>query len=41
MSHAATIAALWRASPVDLAPMEDVTDRVFRRVCRASGPSCA
>ncbi len=37
MSHAATIAALWRRSPAIFAPMEDVTDAVFRRVCRDLG----
>ncbi|MBK9035821.1 MAG: tRNA-dihydrouridine synthase family protein [Myxococcales bacterium] len=37
MSHAETIAALWRASPVILAPMEDVTDAVYRRACRQLG----
>ncbi|MEZ4403877.1 MAG: tRNA-dihydrouridine synthase family protein [Kofleriaceae bacterium] len=37
MSHAATIAALWRACPVVLAPMEDVTDAVFRRLIRTVG----
>lgn len=36
-SHAATIAALLAASPVVLAPMEDVSDAAFRRVCRALG----
>ncbi|HEU4727787.1 MAG TPA: tRNA-dihydrouridine synthase family protein [Kofleriaceae bacterium] len=31
------VAALLAASPVVLAPMEDVTDAAFRRVCRALG----
>ena len=31
------VAALLAASPVMLAPMEDVTDAAFRRVCRALG----
>lgn len=33
------VAALLAASPVVLAPMEDVTDAPFRRVCRALGAS--
>jgi nifR3 family TIM-barrel protein len=31
------VAALLAASPVVLAPMEDVTDAAFRRICRALG----
>ncbi len=34
-----TVAALLAADPVVLAPMEDVTDAVFRRVCRGLGAS--
>lgn len=37
MSHVDTIAALLRRSPVILAPMEDITDAVFRRICRGLG----
>ena len=33
------VAALLAASPVVLAPMEDVTDAAFRRVCRTLGAS--
>lgn len=33
------VAALLEAAPVVLAPMEDVTDAVFRRVCRTLGAS--
>ena len=33
----ATVAALLAASPVVLAPMEDVTDAGFRAVCRSLG----
>lgn len=35
--HAGTISALLAEYPVVLAPMEDVTDAPFRRVCRALG----
>lgn len=37
MSPADHIRALLAASPVWLAPMEDVTDAVFRRICRGAG----
>lgn len=30
-------ANLWKGSPIILAPMEDVSDAVFRRLCRAHG----
>jgi tRNA-dihydrouridine synthase B len=37
MSHAARFAELLAGFPVILAPMEDVTDAVYRRLCRALG----
>lgn len=37
MSTTGTIAALLAESPVWLAPMEDVTDAVYRRICRSVG----
>ena len=37
MSKSDTIRALLAASPVWLAPMEDVSDAVFRRICRSVG----
>jgi tRNA-dihydrouridine synthase B len=37
VSHAARIAALLAEAPIVLAPMEDVTDAVFRRICRQLG----
>jgi tRNA-dihydrouridine synthase len=37
MSTTATMAALFAAHPVVVAPMEDVTDVTYRRVCRALG----
>jgi tRNA-dihydrouridine synthase B len=37
MSRAATVAALLARHPVVLAPMEDVTDATYRRICRDLG----
>src|SRR5262245_52150140 len=37
MSHASAIAGLLAHDPVVLAPMEDVTDAGFRRLCRRLG----
>jgi len=37
VTHAASIAALLARHPVVLAPMEDVTDAVYRRLCRDLG----
>jgi len=38
-SHAAYVRALLEPLPVVLAPMEDITDAAFRRVCRRLGAS--
>jgi tRNA-dihydrouridine synthase B len=37
MSRAATVAELLARHPVVLAPMEDVTDATYRRICRSLG----